>query len=210
MPFDEDGGTGTPDSAAYDSKPTFDPYEPPTTPEVIQPTPSPAPSSDAPGFGGTSGTDDEQPVDPDGAPQEQQDAAPLPEFDEKYKEPFTGLLYLGRLQKTFTKWGHVFVVRTVTSEQMAEIGLIVREYLGTPVENAVYQSAVVAACVVTVDGQPLPGTILVDDTMELTQVKFPYVLRNWMPPLREEIYNECFSLEIESRKVLEAMGKASG
>lgn len=212
MPFDEDGGKD-PDAAVYDSPPTFDPYDPPTTPEGVQPSSSPAPSSSAPDFGGTSGNDTEQSTgQPEGTPQEkpEDEAPPLPEFDPRHRESFEGLLYLGRLQKTFTKWGHTFVVRTVTTEQLAEIGLIVRDYMGTTVQNAVYQSAVVAACVMSVDGKPLPGSILIDNSNELTTVKFPYVLRNWMPAIREGIYDECFRLEVEAREVLDAMGKASG
>lgn len=210
MPFDEDGGEGKPESAVYDSQPTFNPYDPPTTPEGVQPTsPRPAPSSDAPGFGGTSGNDTEQPAPEASAPQEKPED-PLPEFDPKYREPFTGLLYLGRLQETFILWGHKFVVRTVTTEQLAEIALITKPYLGTAEEQAIYQSAVVAACVVTVDGEQIPGSIMVDDTGELTKVKYPYVARNWMPPVREEVYNRIFALEVLSRRVLEAMGKASG
>lgn len=213
MPFETDGDPEKePESAVYDNPPIFDPYDPPTTPEAVQPSPpSPAPSSDAPDFGGTSGNDSEQPSgQPDSAPQEKPEADPLPEFDHKYREPFTGLLYLGRLQETFNLWGHTFVVRTLTTEQLAEIGLIVKPYLGTKVEGAVYETAVVAAAVVSVDGKPIPGSIEIDNSTELTTVKYPYIARNWMPSVREEIYNRCFALEIVSRNVLEAMGKASG
>lgn len=213
MPFDEDGDTEKSESAVYDKSPTFDPYDPPTTPEAVQPTsPSPAPSSDAPDFGGTSGADSEQPSDQsDSAPQEKpEEAAPLPEFDPRYRDAFTGLLYLGRLQQTFNLWGHTFVVRTLTTEQLAEVGLIVKPYLGTEMQNAVYQTAVVAAAVVSVDGQPLPGSIEIDNSTELTTVKYPYVAKNWLPAVREEIYNKCFELEILTREVLEALGKASG
>lgn len=140
----------------------------------------------------------------------EEEKPPLPEFDPKYRDPFHGLLYLGRTQKTFTLWGHTFVIRTSTTEQLAEIGLILQPYEGTSARNAVYQAAIVAACVVSVDGKALPGSITVDKSNELTLVRFPYVLKNWLPPVREAIYDECFKLEMEVREVLDAMGKASG
>jgi hypothetical protein len=76
--------------------------------------------------------------------------------------------------------------------------------------NSVYQAAVVAASVVMVDNRPLPGTINIDKTNELTEVRFPYVMRKWMPPVKEALYQKCFALELTSRRVLTEMGKASG
>lgn len=209
MPFEEDGGRKS-ESAVYDTPPTFDPYDPPEDPESVQPTPiSPAPSSNPGNVGGTSGEDGEP--EPQAPPQDSgEEQGPLPEFDPKHREEFEGLLYLGRLTETFRMFGHTFVVKTLTTEELAEIGLIVRPYAGTNAENAVYQSAVVAAAVVTVDGQPLPQAITVDDSDELATVKFPYVKKNWMPPVREAIYNRCFRLELTTRRVLSAMGEASG
>jgi hypothetical protein len=90
------------------------------------------------------------------------------------------------------------------------VGLIVAKYQGTRAENAVYQAAIVAASVVTVDGQPLPRAITVDTTDELATVKFPYVMRNWMPPVKEAVYNKSFGLELKVRQVLAALGEPPG
>ena len=208
MPLPEDGRPA--EDAIYDAPSTFNPYDPPEDAESVQPTSSPTPLSTTPGTDGdTSGADGESPPAPQGQ-QEEVEEQPLPEFDPKHREDFTGLLYLGRLSETFRLFGHTFVVRTLTTEQIAEIAQITFPYKGTNAENAVYQSAVVAASVVTVDGDPLPGAITYDSTHELTTVKFPYVQKNWMPPVREKIYNRCFRLELTSRRVLDAMGEASG
>lgn len=211
MPLTEDGGHK--ESAVYDTVPPFDPYNPdppPADPESVQPTSlGPAPSSEtAPGFGDTSGADGEPQEEPQDQPEKKQD--PLPEFDPKHRQPFEGLLYLGRLQERFTLWGHAFVIHTLTTEQIAEIGQIVRPHEGSPSRNAVYQAAFVAAALVTVDGQELPRSIMVDNNDELTTVRFPYVMRNYMPPVREALYNRAFALELVARQVLAEMGKASG
>lgn len=214
MPLQPDGDPEKQsESAVYDQPALFTPYEPPTESEtIVQPTsPSPAPSSDAPDLGGTSGEDDQpgqRPSAPD-QPEEEQ-APPLPEFDSKHREPFSGLLYLGRLEKSFSRWGHRFVVRTATTEELAEIGLITAPYRDTQTEMAVYQTAVVAACTVSVDGKPLPQGITNDTSTVLASVRYPFVAREWVPAVREEIYNEIFRLEMTVRQVLAEMGKASG
>jgi hypothetical protein len=211
MPFDPDGDQ-EPEVAAYDAPSAFDPYNPSgDSPESVQPTSSsPAQSSDAPGFGDTSGADGEPPEQAPQGTEEPPDEEPLPEFDPRWTKEFEGLLYLGRLTDTFTLWGHTFVIRTLTTEELAEVGLIVAKYQGTRAENAVYQAAIVAASVVTVDGQPLPRAITVDTTDELATVKFPYVMRNWMPPVKEAVYNKSFGLELKVRQVLAALGEPPG
>ena len=180
----------------------FQPFEP----EPVQPNPSPAPSIEDPGtVGGTSGEDGETgpESEPQAEPQEN-----LPEFDPRYREAFTGLLYLGRLQKSFTYWGHQFVVKTLTTEELAEIALLVKPYEGTRVANAVFNAATVAAGVVTLDGRSLPQPL---GGMESgLAAKFEYVMRNWMPPVREKVFDEIYALETMSRAVLDAMGKVSG
>jgi hypothetical protein len=207
MPFPKDGGDGPkPDSAAYDAPPRFSPYDPPADPtETVQPNPpSPTPSSEAPGLGSTSGEDGHT------ESEEKPEPEPLPEFDPRHAEAFTGLLYLGRLQETFSLWGHTFVIRTLTTQQLAEISLIVKPYLGTFSESLVYQTAFVAAAVMTVDGQELPRSIMNSDEGELTTTRYPYVRDKWMPGVREQVYNRVYALELQSREVLAAMGKASG
>lgn len=207
MPLPEDGDST--ESAVYDAPPTFDPYEPSTDSESVQPTPiGPTPSSTTPGTGDTGEQTESHPQGEQ--PEQPEEAAPgLPEFDARHRDEFVGLLYLGRLNKTFRRFGHTFVVRTLTTEQLAEIAQIVKPYAGTTAENPVYQSAVVAASVQSVDGQELPGAITMNRLDDL-RVRFDYVMKNWMPPVREAIYNECMRLEFTSREVLDALGEASG
>lgn len=177
----------------------------PLQPEAVQPTSSPTPSSPAPGSGGdTSGEDGEA------APQEQAQAAeaPTPEFDPKYREPMTGLLYLGRLTDSFTLWGHEFVIKTLTTEEMTEAALFTATYEGTRAANSVYQTACVALAIVTVDGEPLPNPLGPNDSG--LAAKFSYVSKNWYPAVRERIWEKQFALEGKARDVLEALGKASG
>lgn len=179
----------------------FTPYE---EPESVQPTSGPAPSSDtAPDGGGTSGEDGAAAQSEQQAPQEA-----LPEFDPKHRDSFTGLIYLGRLEDRFSLWGHDFVIRTLTTEDHAEIAQWMRPYEGTRVQNAMYQVGVIAAAVVLVDGQPLPQSL----TVGSRDIAFraDWLAKNWMPAVREALWVKIFALEERARQVLEQMGKVSG
>lgn len=208
MPLPEDGGST--ESSVYDAPSAFNPYDPPIESESVQPTPiSPTPSSDTPGTGDTGEQTESR---PQGEQQDQPEAAEvvdLPRFDDRHAEEFVGLLYLGRIDKKFRLFGHTFVIRTLTTEQLAEIAQIVKGHDGGSAKNAVYQSAVVAASVQSVDGEPLPGSLTFNDLDDL-QVRFNYVMRNWMPPVREALYLECTRLELVARQALTALGEASG
>jgi len=181
-------------------KQPFTPFDP----EAVQPTStSPAPSTQSGDVGDTSGEDGDA-----GSDQAQDPEEPLPEFDPRYREEFVGLMYLGSLSKTFSRWGHEFVIRTLTTEEIAEIGLLVKEYDGTLASTAVYQAAVVAAAVVSVDGRPIAEPLEYGDSG--MRAKYRHVAKKWMPPVRAALYQEYFDLEITSNAVLEAMGKVSG
>ena len=177
-------------------------------PETVQPTRnSPAPSSDtAPGdAGGTSGKDGEQAPEDEEQPEE-----PLPKFDPRYVEEFRGLIYVGALTDTFTWLGHRFVIRTLTTGELAEVALAVKVYDGSDAVMKVYQAAVVAACVTSVDGQPMPIPLTngADDTSFIN--KFNYVMRCWFPPVLDVVYERYYGLEIKVRQVIAAMGNPTG
>ena len=139
----------TPDEAAYGTTEGFAPYDP----SAVQPTSSPAPSSQAPGsVGGTSGADGQD----EGSEEEN---TPLPEFDGRWRDEFEGLLYIGALTDRFVWLGHEFHIRTLTTGELAEVALVSKPYDGTEASMKAYQAGVVAASVLSVDGRPLPQPI---------------------------------------------------
>ena len=175
-------------------------------PETVQPTRnSPAPSSNPGNVGGTSGEDGEQTPEEGEQPEE-----PLPKFDPRHSEEFRGLLYVGALTDTFTWLGHTFVIRTLTTGELAEVALAVKVYDGSDAVLKVYQAAVVAACVISVDGQsmPIPLTNDIGDTSFIN--KYRYVMRSWFPPVLDVVYERYYMLEIKVRQVIEAMGNPIG
>lgn len=189
------------EESVYDRPPTgsMKPYDP----ADVQPTsPSPAPSSTAPDFGDTPGEDVTE--------SREQDREPLPEFDPRWKDEFRGLVYLGALSDEFDWLGHHFKIRTLTTGELAEVALIAKPYAGSEAALKAWQAAIVAACIVSVDGNPIavPLTSEVDDT--LVRSKFRFVMEKWFPPILDVVYNRYVGLEYTVREVIEAMGKASG
>lgn len=187
-------GSPTTEEASYDTltPSPFQPFEPEAT----------APPAELPeGLVGGPKRDDEE-----GEPAPEK---PLPTFDVRHREPFEGLLYLGRLQDTFTLLGHTFVIKTLTTEELAEVALLIQKYEATRIRNAIYQTAVVAACVVSVDGRAIAEPLGVNpDLASDLETKFRYVKRGWMPAVREKIFDRLLVLEDTVREVLDEMGNA--
>jgi hypothetical protein len=147
----------------------------------------------------------DEPRPTEGAPAD----GPLPEFDPRVREPFVGLVYLGALEDTFTWVGHEFHIRTLRSDELVEVARCVARYSGTDGYLKAYQGAVTAACVLTADGQRLPGVPLAKGDGVLEE-NFRYVMGNWFPPVLDKVYEQYILLEITAREVIEAMEKASG
>lgn len=166
--------------------------------------PGPPPSSDAPG-------DSTEPHRATGAGESESDSPePLPEFDPRVREDFEGLLFLGYLRHEFTWIGHQFTIRTLRIGEILEVGMVHKPYVGSLAEVKAYQAAVVAACVVQVDGRPVALPITDDPADTELANKFAYILRSWFPVVLDAIYDEYQALEGRVEQVIEAMGKASG
>lgn len=199
MPLEQD----EPGSAVYDqpaeqvrAKAGTQAYDP----QTVQPTPpSPASVSPPEDVGSTSGAD---------GPSEEPE--PLPEFDPRYIEEFQGLLYVGALRETFTWLGHQFVIRTLMTNELVEVAMIAKDYKGSDAESKAYQAAVVAGCVLTVDGKELPMPLTNDPADTLMRNRFDYVMAHWFPPTLDVLYERYFALELKVRAVIDSMGNRSG
>jgi hypothetical protein len=141
-------------------------------------------------------------------PTSQKGKDPLPEFDPRVRQDFEGLLFLGRLTHTFTWAGHEFIIRTLTTGETLEVGLLAKPYQGSMAAMKAYQAALVAACVDSVDGRPMPVPITDDARDTSTANRFRYVLRSWFPPVLDAVYEQYLLLEERVTQVLDAMGKA--
>lgn len=130
----------------------------------------------------------------------------LPEFDPQYRVPFEGLLFIGKVSRTFKWLGHTFVIRTPRIDEILEIGQLHEPYNTSVADVKAYQTLMLAAIVETVDGQPLP--IPISDDASPIQSRFDYLKRHWYPWTVDKLYNEYLILDAQVKAVHEALGKA--
>lgn len=134
------------------------------------------------------------------------------EFDPKYREPFVGLLYLGYLKKTVTKYGHSFKISTPSLRERIEGGVLHKRYANTVSAEMAWAAIVVGLYLEEVDGHPLPEPIgpAVDTKVE---DRFNWVLDNIKTDLINELFEECLILDAtvaDTLKELKNVVKISG
>lgn len=156
-------------------------------------------------------------VAPEVAPETEQteeDAAPveedIPEFDPRHREPFRGLLYVGALTEDFELFGHRFRIGTPTQTERLQIGQVIQPWQGTVTGEIAYQTALVAAYLIEVDGQKLPEPVLTNPKETALHDRFRWVSENLRRVVIDEIFDRCLKLDSQVDDVLAAMGKASG
>ncbi|MFJ4902859.1 hypothetical protein [Streptomyces sp. NPDC088727] len=139
-----------------------------------------------------------------------EDGTELPSFDKRYEENFQGLLYIGSLTDQFSWLGHEFVIRTLGIDEQLAIAQVLKPYVGTGGgEQLAYATALVALCVVSVDGEELPTPIAEDAKLaEWAQRRFAYVKASWFQYTIDEVFQRYLKLEDTAQQVVAAMGKA--
>jgi hypothetical protein len=139
---------------------------------------------------------------------ESEQVAPLPQFDPRYTDEFSGLLYLGFLKDEFEWAGHKFEIKTLKSDELLEITLATKKYIDTIGASRAYATAIAAACLVKVDKKYLPIPLTTDEADSAFKNKFDYVLSNWHPMVVDAVYSKYMELEATVGAVIESMGKA--
>lgn len=135
---------------------------------------------------------------------------PMPEFDPQWRSAFEGLCYIGKLRREFDAYGHPVVIRTMVTDEVLEVGLLSAPYIGTLGEMKAYQAALVAGCVVSIDGKPLPMPLTdVEGDTPLAN-RFNYVKSHWFSPVLDRVYQEYLLLEVQVDMVMKSLGEASG
>ncbi len=148
-------------------------------------------------------------VEPSSAPTDSPtgtDAEEVVEFDPKYRLPFEGLLFIGKVSRTFKWLGHEFVIRTPRMDEILEVGQLHEPYNTSVADVKAYQSLILAACIVSIDGQPLP--IPISNDVSALQAKFEYIKTHWYPWTLDKLFQEYLNLDSEVKAVHDALGKA--
>lgn len=169
---------------------------------LIPPAEDPAPRDDSSGPSGP--TDQAQATshtDTGGAPDEEHDD--LPAFDQRFRDEFEGLLFIGHLTDEFTWLGHRFVIRTLSTDEILEVGLLHKRYAETLADVKAYQGLIVAACIQAIDGRALPQPLGPEDSALLERFQ---QVRKWYPPTLDAVYSRYLQLESTVAKVIDSLG----
>ena len=132
-------------------------------------------------------------------------------FDGDVEGDVLGLLNLGSITRKFDVLGHTFVFKTLTIGEELAIGQIIDEYAGTIGQGKAFQTALIAAAIVSVDGRPLVAQ-LGPDTKASLQDRFDYITDNWYMKTIEaafESYNELLLRQQAAYDAILLKSKAS-
>lgn len=124
-------------------------------------------------------------------------------FPDEWKKEFEGLAYLGYLTSTVRIPFHTFHLKTLLPTEKIEVGMICRSVEGTLAYAKAFKAAIVAAALISVDGQPL---IASERTKGFVSQKYEYVINSWYDPIIDLLYNSVNALESRSIVVLQEMG----
>jgi hypothetical protein len=139
------------------------------------------------------------------------DGNELPSFNPKVADDLDGLLFLGALTKRFEWLGHVFVIRTLSQDEVLTVPILMKPWQGSIGEVKAYATAMVAMCIQTVDGKELPMPYEIEKTQfTWAQQRFDYVRRSWFQYTIDKVYSEYMALEGRTQQVVDAMGEAFG
>lgn len=130
-------------------------------------------------------------------------------FTPEESEDFQNLLVVGRLSETVSILGHPITIRTLSVEEDLAVGLIIKPYLGSNSYERAYKTAVCAACVRDIDGEPFGLPLRSDvNAYEVLQYKFD-LINKYYPILLDEVYERFKNLEKKLLPTVSRLGKLS-
>src|SRR5262249_25014295 len=121
---------------------------------------------------------------------------PVDAFDPRHAEAIDGLLWLGKLTDSFHMFGHRFTLKTLTRGERLAVTQVARDYADTLGASMALETAVVAACVVSVDNRPLNPDLGPNmDPVDRVAANFA-VVQDWYDVVLEQIYERYSQLLI--------------
>ncbi len=117
-----------------------------------------------------------------------------------------GLLYVGKLTKSFDYQGHDFVIKTLTMGEELQAALITRDFEDTVEYPRALATAIVGACIETVDGKPIV-TELGPSEDDYLQRKYTFVKNKWYWPTINFVYDRYIELLQEQKEALDEFSK---
>lgn len=141
--------------------------------------------------------------------EEVEEDSPITELTTEERDHFETLLTIGRITRTVEVFGHKIQLTTVTTEDMMKVGLACKDYKGSEGYARAYQSAVVAACIRSVNGESWNNALAPGDEEGVYYEKLAKVRRLY-PLVVFEIYQRAMELEAEFAELVNKVGKVKG
>jgi hypothetical protein len=148
-------------------------------------------------------TDDEE-ILPEAEPVS--DMIPV-ELTPEEQQNFENLITFGKKTSMDTVFGHSVYISTLTVEEELQVGLLVKPYMNTDAYWRAYKTAVVAASVKEIDGQPVYQPMSPqEDSNHIMRQKWDKI-KTYYPVIVDSMYNCVTKLEEELGPLIEKISK---
>lgn len=130
--------------------------------------------------------------------------------DDRWREDFTGLLFLGALRGWIDWCGHRIAMRTLNTDEELLIAQLVKDLEGGMGGMKGYATATAGLCVEAIDHQAMPVPLGEHPNQQYKWAleRFNYA-RRWFPPTIDTIFDAYLTLEKRQREILVSLGKSS-
>lgn len=126
------------------------------------------------------------------------------DFDEKHREDFTGLLYLGKLEEECTVAGHRFLLATPSQDDRLEMGPLHKPWVNTITGEMAWRTIFVAAYLRKIDSEDAPQPLSPANTGLRT--RFDWVQRSIASDVViEKLFEHCLLVDARVRELIEEL-----
>lgn len=133
-----------------------------------------------------------------------------PDLSPEEQLTFASLLTCGRRTKTLHILDHTVVVQTLCGSDDLRIGLYAKPYAETVGEQRAYRIAVCAAGIVSIDGQPLVGSLFEQADSDALFDQKVKIVEKMYPTVITAIYKGVLDAEKEFVELVTRLGKSFG
>lgn len=125
-------------------------------------------------------------------------------FDDRHREDFIGLLYVGQLEKEVRVAGHRFLLRTPGQRDRLEMGPVHKPWLNTLTAERAWMAVTVAAYVQRIDSEDAPEPL--NKNVSLLRARLEWIQATIESEhVIERIYNECLLLDARVRELIDEL-----
>lgn len=128
-------------------------------------------------------------------------------LDGNEEKEFNQALFLGAKRGHLTVLGHEIHYELLNVDKELQITEAVKQWEGTRGWQRAYKTAVAAAAIITIDGEPLYHPLTPQEERQLVQKKFDK-LKGYYPIFVDKVYEEVLRVEMDNAEgLIQKLGK---